>query len=215
MALGSYYQGHQGSDGYNPYGYLSSEDQGQLMDYTRGLYQGPDYKGRNEANHFLQSQYAQMLGRWAQEKPVDYTSAAPIADQYNKARDRLTAQLGARGIGGSGIEAGAMANSYGQQAASIGDYLRQLTEQRRREHLAQQLQLQGLSQQVGMEGLHRNWQKQDSPGFFSQLLGTIGGLAGDLIPNIPGLGGGNAETPPSNPYQQRANLYPGYYGPGY
>lgn len=167
----------------NPYGDLSPADQSAMGDYNRSLYAGPDYKGRHEANQFLESQQANLYRQFAREAPIDYSQAAPIHDQFSHERDRLTAMLAARGIGGSGIEAGAQASLGGQEAATVGDFIRQLLEQRRKEHLARQMGLDSLTQQVGLQGLTRNWDKQDSPNFGQALLGLVGGVVGEAAPS--------------------------------
>lgn len=179
----------QTTGGANPYG-LTPEQEAQLNEWWKAQYSGPDYKGRNEANHYLLQQYQQMLESQNREAPIDYSGGAQIGQYYDRARSRQAAMDAAMGRSGGGVGAAGQSSLYGQQGSAVADMVRQLLEQRRQERMKQEDWMRNLTAQVGHEGLQRNWHQQDSPGFFSQLLGTVGSLAGNLIPGIH-LGGGN------------------------
>lgn len=130
--------------------------------------------------------YREMLDRWEAEGPVDYTSAAPIADQYNSNREQLQARLAALGQQG-GTVAGAIGQSYDNQSRGVGEYLRQLIEARRKERLAELMQLRGFGQNLDMMTIQRQQQREDDPGFWGDLLGVVGSGVGAFA---GGLGGG-------------------------
>jgi len=175
-------------------GQLDPAAQKEWGDYWNSLYAGPDYKGRNEANHMLGQQYAQMLQRRAREAPIDYSGGAQIGQYYDRARSRQMAQDAAMGRSGGGVGAAGQSALYGQQGSAVADMVRQLLEQRRRERTAQEDWMRNLTSNVGMEGLQRNWKKQDSPKWWQQALGTLGSLAGDALGGGIHLGGGNNAT---------------------
>lgn len=210
----------------NPYGDLTPEDQQRLEQYNRGLYTGPDYKGRHEANQYLESQYAQMLRNWEQQPPIDYSMTAELNPQFQGARNRLSAALAARGIGGSGVEGGGLTSLYGQQAMAGGDLIRRMLQQRQQERFQQQNAFDQFARQIGSAGLQRNWQAQDNKGgFFKDLLGTIGSIGGAILGGPIGsgihlFGAGKSPAPytGSDPYGQQAGasvgtIDPSYYGP--
>lgn len=196
---------------------LSGGDAQKYVDFDRSLYAGPDYKGRHEANEMLKGQYAQLLRDLNALPPVDYSGSAEVGDVFNAQRKRMEDRLAAQGFGGSGIQAGAEANLAGRQSAALGEYYRRaLAEDTQRRWAAQQ-QFQNYARQVGLMGLQRNWQEQDDPGFFGDLMGVVGGVAGSLIPGIGNVvggvlgGGGNKQqsfnTPNIGAYD------PNQYGP--
>ena len=85
------------------------------------------------------------------------------------------------GRSGGGVAAAGQASLFGQQGAAVANMVRQLLEERRKERLAQIMSLQGFEREVALAKLQREWAKEDSPGFFSQLLGVIGDVAPQLI----------------------------------
>lgn len=153
----------------------------QFADFSRSLDANPDYKGSHESEQMLRAQYAQMLSRLASQPDIDFSGSSEVADQFNNQRERLTADLGARGFGGSGMEAGALANSYGSQARAQGSFYRDAMEQRRKEELAQMLQFENWARGIQGQGLQRNWAEQDAPSFLDKALGVVGGIGGTLI----------------------------------
>jgi hypothetical protein len=152
----------------------------------------------------IDSQYEQMVKGWANEPPIDYSGGAEIGTYYDAARKRQMAQDAAMGRSGGGVAAAGQASLFGQQGAAVANMVRQLLEERRKERLAQVMSLQGFERQVALMKLQREWEKEDSPGFFSQLLGVVGDVAGNFIPHI---GGGDSKTPPYDPNSA-------FYGPG-
>lgn len=210
-AIGRFQRPQAGSPTMTP---LSPEDAQRYVDLDRSLYGIPDYEGRHEANEQVKAAYLRMLQRQAGEGAIDYSGSSAVADQFENQRAMLQNQLAARGISGSGVEAGALANSYGGQAKAMGQFYRDAQEQRRRERLAEEMGFENYARQIGLMGLQRNWGQQDEPGFLGDVMGVIGGVAGSLIPDLPFLGGGNSRE--QQPQQQMSYGYPGQqsiYGP--
>lgn len=166
-------------------------------EFHNSLYAGPDFKGRHEMAQMLGAQYAQQLALMASQPEVDLSGYSEVSDRFGANRQRMTDQLAARGFSGSGIEAGALANTYGQEARAQGAFVRDAYEQRRREELALQQRFMDYARQVGLMGLQRNWQEQDDPGFWGDVLGVVGNIGGALLPGVGNIfgGGGNSKAP--------------------
>jgi hypothetical protein len=156
-------------------------------------------KPRDSGQKMIDSQYEQMVKGWAAEGPIDYSGGAEIGQYYDAARKRQAAMDAAMGRSGGGVGAAGQASLYGQQGAAVANMVRQLLEERRKERLAQVMSLQGFERQIALMKLQREWQKEDSPGFFSQLLGVVGDVAGNFI---PGIGHNSSSGPVQGPVQQ-------------
>ena len=146
---------HSNAAASDPYAGLSPEDRAKLYQYDRINYSGPDYKGRHEANQYLDSLYAQMLRDQANAPPIDYSGGAQIGQYYDRARSRQAAMDAAMGRSGGGVGAAGQASLYGQQGSAVADMVRQLLEQRRQEQMRQEDWMRNLTASVGHEGLTR------------------------------------------------------------
>lgn len=201
---------------------LSPENQQKWREMAQQLYAGGDYTGRHERAQMILAQYANFLKRLEGQEPVDFSVSSAIGDKYESARQRLMDQLAARGVSGSGVEAGALANTYGRQAADTGNLYSQLLEQRRRENLAQQLAFENRVYGQQDQGLQANIAEQNDPGFWGDVGGVLGGVVGSAIPGIGGgighaIGGlfGANQQPyqQPNPYGQPYGAPTPYYNP--
>lgn len=193
---------------------LPPEYQKMHNDYISSLYAGGDYEGRHELNQMLSAQYAQLLARMANQPKVDFSGSSQVADQFTNQREQLMNALAARGIAGSGVEAGALANSYGSQGRAMGQFFRDALEQRRRENNALQDRWDQHVWALQNQGLQKNWQEQADPGFWGDVAGVLGGVAGAAIPGIGGaIGKGITGLFGAN--QQPQGMYGGgsIYGP--
>lgn len=164
----------------DPYGDMPWDQQVALKNYFDSL-AGIDYKGSHESAQIQQAALAQLLRGWNMEGPIDYTSAAPMADQFDRSRNQLEASLAARGLSG-GVVGGALSNSYSQEARGIGDYIRQLTQQREEQRHNDYQRFLDWARQLQAMGLGKNIDEQNSGGFWDALAGVGGSLVGGLIP---------------------------------
>lgn len=174
--------------GAGKYDDLSPADQRDLMDYINLLYSMPDFKGRHERNQGLIAIKAQQLRDKAKRGAgqIDYSGLSKIGDQYHSLDDQMTARLAARGIGGSGIEAGARSQLAGNAAIAQGDYIRGLIEQQKQQDFQRELiDQQNLYGLLG-QSTQANMQMQQDPGFWGDVLG----IAGSLLPGVAGPIGG-------------------------
>lgn len=182
--VGAIRGGLQGQSQVGSYTDLSPEHQKMVGDYFNSL-KGIDYKGSHESALLQQAALAQLLRGWEAESPVDYTSAAPMADQFDRNRNQLEASLAARGLSG-GVVGGALSNSYSQEARGIGDYIRQLVQQRDEQHHGDWQDFLRWTRTLNALGLQQNMAEQNDPGLWGDLLGIGGGIlgkvAGGLIP---------------------------------
>lgn len=152
--------------------------------FNQSLYTGPDFKGRHEMAQMLASQYARLFDRLNHQPAIDYSGSSEVADQFANQRERLLNQLAARGVSGAGVEAGALANSYGSQARAMGSFYRDAQERRRQERLAQEIAFENWARQLMGQGLERNYAEQDDPGFWGDVAGVVGGVAGKALGGI-------------------------------
>lgn len=200
----------------DPFGDLDPGNRKALDDYYNSL-AGIDYKGSHESALMQRAALAQLLRSQEAEGPVDYTSAAPIADQYRHAGDRLSAMLAARGLNG-GVVAGAQSNLQGQQAGAVGEYIRKLLSERQAQHHSDMQRFLDWTRQLNGMGLQQNIQEQNHKGgFLKDLLGVAGTIGGALIGGPAGAGVGAATGAFSNSSQGGSagygNASMGGYGP--
>lgn len=163
-------------------GITDPKDRDELQQYIDLLYSMPDFKGRHEQNIGLAALKAnEIRNRKKDALGLDYHGTAKIGDTYNHLADQLMAQLSARGIGGSGIEAGATSRLRGLEGQAVGDYVSAQDEAARdraeRERLAEQQMLY----QILMGNTQRNAQKQSEPGFWGDILGIGGSILGGIL----------------------------------
>ena len=171
----------QGEDLNNPARFLTPENQQKLSQYWQSLGEGADYKGSLAAQHMMYQQYLQMLLRQQNAPPIDYSGGAQIGQYFDRARSRQTAMDAAMGRSGGGVGAAGQSALYGQQGSAVADMVRQLLEQRRQEQMAQEDWMRNLQGQVDLKGLDRVFQKEDSPKWWQQALGTVGSIAGTAL----------------------------------
>lgn len=175
--IGGYGQRNAAPD---PFGDLDPEHRKALDEYFNSL-AGIDYKGSHESALMQRAALAQLMRGWEMEGPIDYTSAAPMADQFSHSRNQLSADLAARGING-GVVGGALSNSYAQEARGIGDYIRQLVQERQQQHHSDYQNFLNWTRGLNAMGLQQNINQQNSGGFWDTLAGVGGSLLGGLIP---------------------------------
>lgn len=175
----------------DPYAGMNPDDRSALGAYDHSLYTGPDYRGRHETNQMLEGEFARLHDRWRNEAPINYSAAAPVHDEFARGRAALEARLAAMGhSGGGGVMAGAESQYQGQENTAVGDLIRQLLEARRLEHRQDQSGFDEYQRALQMMGLQSNIARQNSPSFGQQLLGTLGGIAGDFAGGYAsGMGG--------------------------
>lgn len=147
---------------------------------------------RSDGTKAVDTQYQNLANEWDHEAPIDYSGGAEIGQYYDAARKRAEAQDAAMGRSGGGVGAAGQASLYGQQGSAVASMIRQLLQEKERRHAAELAQLRGFGQQVSLAELQRGWQKQDKPGFFKQLLGVVGDVAGNVIPGL--VGGHHGES---------------------
>lgn len=182
---------------------LTPEELQEYQMYDRLLYSMPDFKGRHEQNEALKSMWVYRKIQDRKNKgEADYRGTAKIGDFYDGANDRLMAQLSARGIGGSGIEAGATSRLRGMEGQAVGDYVSTQDERERDRMFQRQQQEQQMLMQILMGGLQQNIQEQNDPGLLGDILGIGGSLLGSALPGIGGLlgGGDGGDGPYRGPY---------------
>lgn len=177
--IGGWSQKHAAPD---PFGDLDPDHRKQLDDYFNSL-AGIDYKGSHESALMQRAALAQLMRGWEGEGEIDYTSASPLADQFSNSRNQLEASLAARGLSG-GVVGGAMSNSYSQEARGIGDYIRQLIQQRQSQHHSDYQRFLDWTRQLNAQGLGQNIAEQNDPGFFGDLAGIVGGIGGKVLGGI-------------------------------
>ncbi len=175
---------------YNPYGDLDPGHQEELERYFRSL-AGIDYKGSRESAQLQQKMLGDLFRQWEGEGPVDYTSAAPVADQFAHSRDAMNASLAARGLNG-GVVAGANSASYGDESKAIGEYIRQLLQDRQHQHHDDMQQFNQWARGLNSMGLQQNMNEQNSGGFWDDLAGVGGSLIGGALGGPIGVGIGGA-----------------------
>lgn len=161
------------------YASLSPEHQKMVSDYFHSL-AGIDYKGSHESALLQQSALEQLLRGWEAEAPIDYTSASPLADAFGHSRNAMEAELAARGLNG-GVVGGALSNSYASEARGIGDYIRQLVQQRQAEHHSDYQRFLDWTRQLNAMGLGQNIQEQNDPGIWGDITGILGGVGGKVL----------------------------------
>jgi hypothetical protein len=199
---------------------FTPEQQQMFHNWVTSLYRGGDFEGRHEQNQMLAAQLAQRISLLNSQPQVDYSGSSGIADQFGNQREQLMNALAARGIAGSGVEAGALANSYGQEAKAMGGFRRDQDETRRRENMAVLLDFMRRAEGAQDRGLMKNWEEQADPGFWGDVAGVLGNVAGAAIPGIGGaIGGAIGGLFGGNSQQQQpqyGSMYggPSWYGPG-
>lgn len=178
-----YRQSQTSQEGGGKYDDLSPADQRELMAYSDLLYSMPDFKGRHERNQGLIAIKAQQLRDRAKRGAgkIDYSGLSKLGDQYQGLDQQLAAKLAARGIGGSGIEAGARSQLAGNFAIAQGDYIRGLLEQQKQQEFQREMiDQQNLYNLLG-QSTQANMQMQQDPGFWGDVLGIAGSVAPFLL----------------------------------
>jgi hypothetical protein len=199
---------------------LDPNYQAELGQYDKGLYSGPDYKGRHETNQTIESQLGNMYREWQNERPVDYSGASQIGGLYNNANNQLQARLGAMGISG-GAAGGATAGLLGRENSSVANYYTQQNQMRQQQHFLQQQQFDQWARGLMGQGLQRNIQQQQNKGgFWKDLLGVGGSILGGVVGKALHLGGdaqGQVSQRMGDAFGGGQQMSPGQYGyePGY
>lgn len=160
---------------------MDPADQQDLKAYVAMLNALPQYKGSGDANRAAILLYKQqLLANRKNSGVLDDHAVAMLGDEYNGLDDQMTAQLAAMGIDGPAL-AGAHSNLRGKENMAVGNLLAQLTDQKRKEQLALQMQQLGFSQQMIQMAMQRYQQEHSGGGLLGDVLGIAGTIGGALI----------------------------------
>lgn len=157
----------------------------ELQSYINMLYAGGRYKGSDDLFRQLASLKAdEIRKKYAAGGAggIDFSGLSKIGDQFGGLKDQLMSVLSARGIGGSGIEGGALSRLSGMEGISEGDYIRGLTEQRRQEQLQKDMADRQMLMNIIMRGQDQRAKEQSDPGILGDILGIAGGIVPYLLP---------------------------------
>lgn len=165
----------------DPFADLNPDHRKTLDDYFNSL-AGINYKGSHESALLQRSELANLYRMLEGMGDIDYSGQARISRNFQSARDRQAAMDAAMGRSGGGVGAAGQSALYGQEGQALGDYDRGLVEQRKQMEYQALQRFLDHAHEMNMQGLGANIQKQNSPGFFDELLGIEGSVLGGLIP---------------------------------